>query len=140
MQNKEAILEAINSLDIYTETARRTLKALVDISIDSVAQVSPTSLSKLLKIGRGVVYYNWRILQEDGIIKNVGKEKNRIGLYKLNETKLNESVEIFKAKQKYIWRFIKIYLTSIKFRYILLSCLTNQRGFYERSILEFKLY
>jgi ribosomal protein S25 len=102
MKDQELLLRAIDNYDVYVATQRLTLKALVDLSIDGVASISPTSLSRLIKIGRGVIYNNLRILQEDGFIKNVGKDKNRIGLYKLNETKLEEIVELYKKKSKYL--------------------------------------
>lgn len=101
MKNKELLLEAIDNLDIYAMTQRTTLKALIDLSIDGVSSISPTSLSRLIKIGRGVIYNNLRILEEDGLIKNIGKARNRIGLYKLNETKLEEIIELHKKKLKY---------------------------------------
>jgi ribosomal protein S25 len=102
MKDKELLMKAIDSYDIYVATQRLTLKALIDLSIDGVASISPTSLSKLIKIGRGVIYNNLRILQEDGFIKNIGKDKNRIGLYKLNEVKLEEVIELYKKKLKYL--------------------------------------
>ncbi len=102
MKNKALLMEAINNHDIYTENQRITLKALIDISIDSVTVVSPTALAKLIKIKRGSIYHNLRILEEDEIIKNIGKAKNRIGLYKLNETKLKEIIELYEIKRKYI--------------------------------------
>jgi hypothetical protein len=102
MKDKELLLKAIDNYDVYAATQRITLRALIDLSIDGVASISPTSLSKLIKIGRGLIYNNLRILQEDGFIKNIGKAKNRIGLYKLNETKLEEIVELHKKKLKYL--------------------------------------
>lgn len=102
MKDQELLLKAIDNYDIYAPTQRVTLQALIDLSIDGVASISPTSLSKLIKIGRGVIYNNLRILQEDGFIKNIGKDRNRIGLYKLNETKLEEIIEVYKKKSKYL--------------------------------------
>jgi len=101
MKDKELLMKAIDNLDIYVATRRATLKALIDLSVDGVASISPTSLSRLIKIGRGIIYNNLRILEEDGYIKNIGKARNRIGLYKLNETKLEEIIELYKKKLKY---------------------------------------
>jgi len=101
MKDKELLMKAIDNLDIYVATRRATLKALIDLSVDGVASISPTSLSRLIKIGRGIIYNNLRILEEDGYIKNIGKARNRIGLYKLNETKLEEIIELHKKKLKY---------------------------------------
>ena len=62
MKDKELLMKAIDNLDIYVATRRATLKALIDLSVDGVASISPTSLSRLIKIGRGIIYNNLRIL------------------------------------------------------------------------------
>lgn len=102
MKDKELLLEAIDSYNLYSKSLRITLRALIDLSIDDIISISPTELSKLIKIGRGIIYYNLRILLDDGIIKKVGTGRNRIGLYKLNEIKLEDIIEVHKKKSKYI--------------------------------------
>ena len=74
MKDKELLLEAIDNYDLYSQSLRMTLHALLDLSIDNITSISPTELSRLIKIGRGVIYYNLRILSEDGIIKKAGKK------------------------------------------------------------------
>src|SRR5690606_26739218 len=102
MKNKELLMKAIDHYDVYVATQRLTLKVLVDLAIDGIVTVSPTALSKLIKIGRGVIYHNLRILEEDGFIKNTGKSRNRSSQYKLNEIKLGEIIEIYDKKSKYL--------------------------------------
>lgn len=102
MKNKELLIRAIDNYDIYVETQRLTLKVLIDIAINGIVTISPTALSKLLKIGRGVIYHNLRLLEEDGFIKKTGKSRKRTTLYELNEIKLNEIVEIYNKKSKYL--------------------------------------
>ena len=102
MKDKELLIEAIYAHDVYASSRRLTLKTLVELAVDGTVSVSPAALAKFIKIGRGVVYHNLRILEEDGYIKNVGKRRQRIGIYELNETKLAETIEIYKKKQKYL--------------------------------------
>jgi hypothetical protein len=101
MKNKELLIRAVDNYDLYVETQRLTLKALIDIAINGIITISPTALSKLLKIGRGVVYYNLRLLEEDGFIKKIGKGRKRTTSYELNEIKLSEIIEIYNKKSKY---------------------------------------
>jgi hypothetical protein len=102
MKNKELLMKAIDNYDIYVATQKITLKALIDLAIDGIVTISPTALSKLIKIGRGVIYHNLRIFEEDSFIKSTGKSRNRTTLYKLNEVRLNEIVEIYNKKSKYL--------------------------------------
>jgi len=101
MKNKELLIRAVDNYDPYVESQRLTLKALIDISINGIITISPTALSKLLKIGRGVIYYNLRLLEEDSFVKKTGKGRKRATLYELNETKLHEIIEIYNKKSKY---------------------------------------
>jgi DNA-binding MarR family transcriptional regulator len=102
MKDKELLIRAVDNYDLYVESQRLTLKALIDIAINGLVTISPTALSKLLKIGRGVIYHNLHLLEKDGFIKKSGKSRKRATLYELNEIKLNEIIKIYNKKLKYL--------------------------------------
>jgi DNA-binding MarR family transcriptional regulator len=101
MDNKELLLKAIDNYDVYSLTQRETLKALVNISIDSVATVSPTGLSKLIKIKRGIIYHNLKIFEKDKFIEKITKTTKRASIFRLSEPKLDYLVKLYENKRNY---------------------------------------
>jgi len=101
INNKELLLEAIDHYDVYSLTQRETLKALVNISIDSVVTVSPTALGKLTKIRRGIIYHNLKIFEKDKFIAKVTKTTKRATVFKLSGSKLDYLVKLYENKRNY---------------------------------------
>ena len=95
--NKLLLFEAIDNYDIYVESKRRTLKALVNIAVNNIAKITPTALIRLLNVSRPIIYYNIKHLEEDNIIKI-----EKPSIYRLDEAKLKEIVTIYKNKQSVI--------------------------------------
>lgn len=95
--NKALLLEAVDDYDVYSGTKRDTLKALINLSIHGVARITPTALSKLIKATRGIVYYNLKILENDGFITI-----KQPTVFILNEPKLSLIIERHKNKANFI--------------------------------------
>lgn len=101
MKDKEILLEAIDNYDVYSVTQRETLKALVSISIDDLVTVSPTALSKLINISRGIIYHCLKIFEKDKVIEKITSTTKRSTIFRLNETKLQYIAKLYENKQKY---------------------------------------
>jgi len=101
MNNKELLLKAIDNYDEYVLTQRETLKALVNLSIDSVVTVSPTAFSKLIKIRRGIIYHNLKIFEKDKFIIKITKTTKRANVFRLNKIKLDYLIKLYENKRNY---------------------------------------
>lgn len=101
MNNKELLLKAIDNYDEYVLTQRETLKALVNLSIDSVVTVSPTAFSKLIKIRREIIYYNLKIFEKDKFIVKITKTTKRANVFRFNKIKLDYLIKLYENKRNY---------------------------------------
>jgi transposase len=98
MKDKELLLEAITNYDLYSSSYKKVLITLITVSIDNVAALSVKSIHKATHIAQNTIYIILRALENDGIITRRSKIGTR-NAYKINQTKLDEILEIYQRKQ-----------------------------------------
>ena len=101
MKDKELLLKAIDNYDVYTPKQREILKTLIGISVNDIAIITPRELIKLLNTTKATVYYSLTRLKEDEIIISQNGEKEQFSTYRLNNTKLDDILTIYKRKTEY---------------------------------------
>jgi Fe2+ or Zn2+ uptake regulation protein len=101
MKDKELLLKAIDNYDVYTPKQREILKTLIGISVNDIAIITPRELTKLLNTTKATVYYSLTRLKEDEIIINQNGEKERFSIHRLNNTKLDDILTVYKRKTEY---------------------------------------
>ena len=90
MKDKELLMKAIDSYDLYTPHERKVLKTLLLISIDDVAITSILKLSKLSKVSRPVVYKATATFIKHELIENIKDERKVLNLFKLKRNKFEK--------------------------------------------------
>lgn len=90
MKDKELLIKAIDSYDLYTPHERKVLKTLLLISIEDVAITSILKLSKLSKVSRPVVYKALAAFKKHELIEEIKDARNILNAFKLKRNKLEE--------------------------------------------------
>lgn len=101
MKDKELLMKAIDSYDAYTPKQREILKTLIGISVNDVAIITPRKLTELLKTTKATVYYSLARLKADEAIISHNEEKERFNTYRLNNTRLEDILTVYKRKMEY---------------------------------------
>jgi len=101
MKDKELLLKAIDNYDTYPQKQREILKTLIGISVNDIAIITPRELTKLLNTTKATVYYSLTRLKDDEVIINQNREKERFSTFRLNNTKLEDILNIYKRKIEY---------------------------------------
>ena len=95
MKDRELLLEAIDSYDIYTNAQRAILKVLVNVGIDNIAAITPLNLHKTTKITKPVIYKALKQFEKDEIIQSLNTDAKKLGMFRISSTKLNLIKEIY---------------------------------------------
>lgn len=101
MKDKELLLKAIDHYDIYTSKQREILKALIGISVNDIAVITPKELTELLNTTKATIYYSLTRLKEDEIIITQKGKNDRFNAYRLNSTKLEDILTGYKRKMEF---------------------------------------
>ena len=96
---KDIISTAIMDYDLYTSNQKRVLDTLVAVSVDEVAHVSVSSISKAINLAPNTAYVVLRSLENEGFIVRERTQGQKSNAYKLNEAKLDQLVKIYNLKQ-----------------------------------------
>ncbi len=101
MKDKELLLKAIDHYDVYTPKQREILKILIGISVNDIAIITPRELTNLLGTTKATIYYSLTRLKDDEIIISQNGEKERFSMYRLNNTKLEDILTVYKKKMEF---------------------------------------
>lgn len=100
MKDKEIIIEAIESYDIYKPQGKAVLKTLVAASKeDNIARLSVKNLIELSKVSKQGIYNTMRYLENDKLVERQKVSGHRLGIFKLNKEKLLEIVDYYQNLQ-----------------------------------------
>jgi Fe2+ or Zn2+ uptake regulation protein len=99
LENKDLLLEAINSYEMYSNTQNALLKILVMLEINNVASVGIQYLMTQLKLSRAQVYNALRNLQNDDAITKIRLKNTKQDSYQLNQEKLDYIVQLYHNKK-----------------------------------------
>lgn len=90
MKDKELLMKAIDSYDLYTPSERKVLITLLLIAVDDVSITSILKLSKLSKVSRPVVYKALAAFIKHEVVEKIKDERNVLNVFKLKRNKLEE--------------------------------------------------
>ena len=97
--NRDLLLEAIDNYDLYSKKQQSILKALVQVAINNVAEISTKSLGELLEISYQNTFIILRRLVSDGFIEKVKAPDQKYSSYRLIDEKLNYLIKLYYNKQ-----------------------------------------
>lgn len=98
MNDKELLLEAIDNYDVLTPQGRDILRTLVIAAKDdNTVNITIKNLYELSKVSKQGAYNTLQNLEKSQFIERVKVIGNRISLFKLNATKLEEVIEYYKT-------------------------------------------
>ncbi len=96
MKDKELLLKAIDSYDLYTPAAKKVLKTLMDISINNIAIISVKKLTQLSTISRPIVYKALATLQKDNVIERMIQGTSKKSSFTIKYNRLSEIEQYYK--------------------------------------------
>jgi hypothetical protein len=99
MENKEALIEAIENCDIFTPHERKVIGTLIKISVDDVVITDIMKLSKISNISRPVVYKALAIAENHGLIEKVKNERKVLNIFKLKKIKLEDILKHYEMQK-----------------------------------------
>ena len=93
-------IEAIKNCELYTKKQKLILSALVEVSIDDIAKISPRTLSEITGATQPVVYKAVKRFQEESILTPIDTPNKKLGIFQLHKSKLDEIELIYKKTKK----------------------------------------
>ena len=97
--SRELIFKAIDSYDLYTNSMKLVLKALIELSINDVTIISVLKLSALSKVSRPVAYQALEVFEENRVVTREKRPKSKVSVFHIDPNKLNEMVERYKLQE-----------------------------------------
>ncbi|NQV77821.1 MAG: hypothetical protein HQ490_05635 [Lutibacter sp.] len=101
MQDKNMILKAIDSYDVYNTASKSVLKTLVAITPmeNNVIKISIKALGEMSHLSRQGVYNALKYIERDNVVERFKKSGERVVYFKLNENKITEICEYYNNLQ-----------------------------------------
>jgi len=94
---KDLIFKAIDSYDFYTNSQKKTLQVLLNLSEDYVARSTVNTLCELVKITKSMMYVNLSSLEKEGVLTKINTKKRGLE-YKINQEELDKIKNLYTKK------------------------------------------
>ena len=99
MYNKQILIHAIESYDIYSPNQRKILILLVNTSVNELSSISIDYISKTTNVSKPNVYQNIKKLEKDEIITRIRQVGAKLDSYQLNKEKLDYIIQVYQNKK-----------------------------------------
>lgn len=99
---QELIVKAIQAYDYYSESQRKTLTMLYQLSIDNIATIKVATLADITGYSRYMIYKNLKQFAQDGILKFSEGGQKIVNTFKFNENKLQSIVDVYQKRLEVI--------------------------------------
>lgn len=99
---QELIIKAIQAYDYYSESQRKTLVTLYQLSIDNIATIKVAALADITGYSRYMIYKNLKQFAQDGVLKLSDGGQKIVNTYKFNDNKLQSIIDIYQKRLEVI--------------------------------------
>ena len=102
MENKNLILKAIDSYDVYNMASKTVLKTLIaSPSIDdSTIKISIKALAEMSHLSIQGVYNALRYIERDKVVERFKKSGERVVFFKINKNKISNICQYYNDLQE----------------------------------------
>lgn len=91
--DNQLLFEAFSNVGLYTQAESTVLKKIIDVETDGVSVVPAKTLKQILQLSHTAIYSSLKTLQLKGVITKLTDQANS---YKVNHTKLEEALSLYK--------------------------------------------
>lgn len=91
--DNQLLFEAFSNIGLYTQAEAIVLQKILDVETDGVSVVPAKTLKQVLQLSHTAIYSSIKTLQLKGVII---KSNDQPHSYKVNHTKLEEAISLYK--------------------------------------------